>query len=91
MIALRIKVTGKVQGVFFRASTKEKADQLGIKGWVRNEPDGSVLIEAEGEKSVLHEFKEWCSVGPSSAHVKETVIESIPEGIKASGFNVRYH
>ncbi len=44
MIAFRIKVTGRVQGVFFRASTKEKAEELGINGWVRNEPDGSVLI-----------------------------------------------
>lgn len=68
-MALRIKVTGRVQGVFFRATTKEKADELGVKGWVRNEPDGSVLIEAEGEEDRLSEFKEWCIKGPAAARV----------------------
>lgn len=69
MIASRIKVTGKVQGVFFRASTKEKADELGVKGWVRNESDGSVLIEVEGEEKALNEFEKWCSEGPPLARV----------------------
>ncbi len=69
--ALRIRVKGKVQGVFFRASTKEKADELDIKGWVRNEPDGSVLIEAEGEEGKLKEFLDWCWEGPSAARVEE--------------------
>ncbi|MGW8122859.1 acylphosphatase [Roseivirga echinicomitans] len=47
MQAKRIKVTGKVQGVYFRVSTQEQAKQLGIKGWCKNEPDGSVLIIAD--------------------------------------------
>ncbi|WP_420576316.1 acylphosphatase [Ekhidna sp.] len=91
MIALRIKVTGRVQGVFFRASTKEKADELGVKGWVRNEPDGSVLIEAEGEEFKMNEFREWCSIGPPAAHVKDILVKDIPKGVEASGFSVRYH
>ena len=65
-----INVQGKVQGVFFRASTKEKADELGIKGWVRNNHDGSVSISAEGETETLKRFVEWCRVGPPRARVE---------------------
>ena len=50
---LSIRVTGKVQGVFFRASTREEAQRLGLCGWVRNEADGSVRIEAEGDEPLL--------------------------------------
>lgn len=64
-----IKVSGRVQGVFFRASTKSKADELGIKGLVRNEPDGSVYIEAEGHESNLKSFLDWCQYGPPRAQV----------------------
>lgn len=64
-----IRVTGRVQGVFFRASTKEKADQLGVKGLVRNEPDGSVFIEAEAPVETLREFLNWCRQGPPRAVV----------------------
>ena len=77
MSCYRIRVIGKVQGVFFRASTKEKADVLGIVGWARNESDGSVLIEAEGEESELEEFISWCHSGPPMAVVDELKIESI--------------
>jgi acylphosphatase len=64
-----IKISGKVQGVFFRASTKEKADALGIKGTVRNEHDGSVLVEAEGEENIIDDFIAWCQHGPRMARV----------------------
>jgi acylphosphatase len=66
---LDIIVRGKVQGVFFRASTKAVADQLGIKGFVKNEPDGSVLIEAEAEDFLLDSFLEWCAEGPERSEV----------------------
>ncbi len=64
-----IRVYGKVQGVFFRASTKETADELGINGSVRNEHDGSVSIEAEGDDETLDKFIEWCKKGPRLASV----------------------
>jgi acylphosphatase len=64
-----IRVSGKVQGVFFRASTKEKANELEIKGFVRNEPDDSVYIEAEGEAENLKQFINWCHKGPEFARV----------------------
>jgi acylphosphatase len=51
-----IRVNGRVQGVFFRASTKEVADQLGVRGFVRNEPDGKVYIEAEADEEALKRF-----------------------------------
>lgn len=71
-----IRVFGKVQGVFFRASTKEQAEELGIKGFVRNENDGSVYIEAEGEEEPLQTFIGWCKTGPPKAHVDQCVIHS---------------
>ncbi len=66
-----IKITGKVQGVFFRASTKEKADELGVKGFVRNEPDGSVYVEVEGAEYILDQFIDWCTHGPERAWVEK--------------------
>jgi acylphosphatase len=65
-----IKVSGRVQGVFFRASTKKEADALGIYGFVKNEPDGSVYIEAEGDENMLRDFATWCKHGPPSAAVQ---------------------
>jgi acylphosphatase len=79
MKSVSIKINGKVQGVFFRASTKAKADQLEVKGIVRNEPDGSVYIEAEGEENILDPFIEWSKRGPARAQVMTFVIAQIPE------------
>lgn len=67
---ISILVTGKVQGVFFRATTKAKADELGIRGLVRNQPDGRVYIEAEGDPAVLSVFESWCKKGPPRARVE---------------------
>ena len=77
MKSISIKVTGRVQGVFYRASTKSKADELGIKGIVRNEEDGSVYIEAEADESILQEFTSWCKKGPPHAMVEKLEIEVI--------------
>ncbi|MGD1890170.1 MAG: acylphosphatase [Cyclobacteriaceae bacterium] len=79
MSAFSIKVTGVVQGVFFRASTRDKAQSLGIRGWVRNEPDGSVLIWAESEEDVLQELIEWCHQGPPRAEVTDVLVETKEE------------
>ncbi len=72
---ININVTGKVQGVFFRASTKAVADQMGVKGLVKNEKDGSVYIEAEGEETILSMFLEWCNEGPEKAVVENVTTE----------------
>lgn len=76
---LKIKVSGRVQGVFFRYSAKVKADELGIVGFARNEADGSVYIEAEGEEKVLEQFLEWCKEGSEFAAVENVEYASTPE------------
>lgn len=69
MTAISIKITGNVQGVFFRANTQEKAQELGINGWVRNCEDGSVEVHAEGSDEALKKLEEWCHTGPPSARI----------------------
>ena len=67
---LHITIKGKVQGVSFRASAKAVADQLGIRGSVRNQPDGSVFIEAEAEPVLLDMFLDFCKEGPEYGEVE---------------------
>lgn len=64
-----IRVQGKVQGVAFRAFTVEIASSLGIVGWVKNEADGSVRIEAEGTEKQIAKLLSWCNQGPDRAEV----------------------
>ena len=71
---INITVTGKVQGVFFRASTKAVADQMGVKGLVKNQKDGSVYIEAEAGETFLEMFIDWCKEGPEKAKVENVAI-----------------
>ena len=70
-----IRVKGRVQGVFYRASTVDTARRLGISGWVRNEPDGSVYLEAEGTRAQLDDLVDWCNQGPTYAEVKSVDFE----------------
>jgi acylphosphatase len=72
---LKIKIYGDVQGVFFRDSAQREAKALSLTGFVRNEPDGSVLIEAEGEEANLKEFLKWCKEGPKAARVNKVDYE----------------
>lgn len=67
---LNLIVTGKVQGVSYRAATKAVADQLGIRGFVVNRHDGSVYIEAEGKPFSIDMFLDWCKEGPEKAVVE---------------------
>lgn len=64
-----ITVTGKVQGVFFRDSARREALKLSLAGFVRNDPDGSVYIEAEGDEDALRQLLWWCSKGSDAAKV----------------------
>ena len=66
---------GQVQGVYYRALAKEKASELGLNGFVRNEPDGSVYLEAEGPSDALEKFVAWCKQGPQRAMVKEVIVK----------------
>ena len=75
MKRLIIRVSGRVQGVFYRASAKKEATRMGICGIVKNEPNGDVLLEAEGNDDNLAEFIAWCKKGPSGAQVMTFVSE----------------
>ncbi|MCX9010187.1 MAG: acylphosphatase [Candidatus Methanoperedens sp.] len=89
-IRAHIFVMGKVQGVFFRSGTRDKALELGIAGWVRNLDDGQVEAVFEGEKENVEKIVEWCRRGPQYAQVEK--VEVVPEDYKAEfkGFTVRY-
>lgn len=76
-IRVRIVVSGRVQGVFFRASARDQAERLGIGGFARNQPDGSVLIEAEGPSGAVERFREWCTIGPTRANVQDIDVTPI--------------
>jgi acylphosphatase len=76
---LQARIYGRVQGVFFRTATLEKALDLEIKGLVRNEPDGSVYIEAEADEKKLNEFLNWCQQGPGPASVSKIDFEFTDE------------
>lgn len=80
-ILYRIHVTGMVQGVGFRWSAAREAWKLGVAGYVKNMPDGSVYLEAEGSREKLDEFAGWCRRGPGMGFVDHTeVTEGKPAG-----------
>lgn len=87
---LTASVYGRVQGVFFRDSTRREAQQRNITGWVRNEPDGSVRIVAEGPEEALLELEEFLHRGPSAARVERVEIAWDEASGAFSGFNVRH-
>jgi len=76
MKRVRAIVTGRVQGVGYRASTAREAERLQLAGWVRNLPDGSVELEAEGPDDVVDALIAWCRRGPSSAKVDDVRVEA---------------
>jgi acylphosphatase len=76
--ARNIKVYGKVQNVGFRYYTRKTAEMFQISGFVMNRPDGSVYIEAEGEKEDLETFTDWCRQGPQWARVDRLDTQDIP-------------
>jgi acylphosphatase len=89
MKAVQARVTGRVQGVSFRWYTQERACSLGVTGWVSNEPDGSVLLHAEGEDDAVDALVTWCHDGPSSARVTDVAVrDAAPSG--ATSFEVRH-
>ena len=87
--SIEISVFGRVQGVWFRKYTQEKAKELGIGGWVKNERDGSVKIHATGETAQLEKFKAWCHRGSPKSHVTEVVVSSTTTKVDADLFVIR--
>ena len=84
-----LKIYGFVQGVNFRYYTLGEAQKLGLSGWVKNEPDGSVIIVGEGKKEDLNKLINWAKKGPSFAQVEDIKIQW-QEPIGEEGFEVRY-
>ena len=77
-ICIHCYVAGKVQGVWFRASTQKEAEKLGITGWARNLPDGRVEVMACGDKSKIEKLYEWLKHGPRLANVTDLSYEELP-------------
>jgi acylphosphatase len=75
--ACHLLVTGIVQGVFFRKNTCLQARKEGLVGWVRNLPDGTVEIHAEGYPEALERFVNWCKQGPTAASVDQLLVEQV--------------
>jgi len=90
MKRVHVFISGKVQGVFFRAYTKQKADELGVKGWVRNLPDGRVEAVFEGEDHKVDQMVKWCWEGSPLSKVEN--VETKEEEYKGEfkNFEIRY-
>jgi acylphosphatase len=84
-----VYVSGQVQGVFFRDSAREKAEQLGLNGWVKNLPDGRVEALFEGPSESVREMVRWCEEGPSHAEVEDVDAEFEASQGDLTGFEVR--
>ena len=87
---LHVLVSGRVQGVFFRANTKHFAEKFGLTGWVKNLKDGRVEIVAEGEEEKLREFLALVKRGPITAKVENAEFEWLPALSEFTDFQIRY-
>jgi acylphosphatase len=85
-----VVIHGLVQGVNFRASTREEAERLGVGGWVRNLPDGNVQALIEGEKKKVEQLLAWCHKGPPGARVTKVEILWEPHTGEEKSFVIRY-
>jgi acylphosphatase len=81
-------VSGRVQGVFFRASAQAEADRLGVTGWARNLPDGRVEVLACGDRERLDAFRRWLGQGPSQARVDDVEVDTRPYDASLHRFEV---
>jgi acylphosphatase len=88
VVRCRAIVSGRVQGVFFRDTCERVATGLGVSGWVRNRPDGTVEVVAEGERAAVDELLTWCRDGPPRARVDRIEITAEPVAAER-GFRVR--
>jgi acylphosphatase len=84
-----VRVSGQVQGVFFRDSTREKAEELDLAGWVKNLPDGQVEAVFEGPSDKVREMVRWCEEGPRHASVENVDADFESAGEDLEGFEVR--
>ncbi len=88
--AVHAIVSGRVQGVWYRASTRDEARRLGLTGWVKNLPDGSVELVAEGPSDKVDALIKWCHQGPPYARVSNVEVQEIEPTGKYDDFDVRF-
>ena len=84
---VRVRISGRVQGVFFRASCARRADELGLSGWVRNRPDGDLEAVFEGPDRAVEDIVAWCREGPPHARVDRVDVLAEPPLLE-TGFRV---
>ncbi|MCK4364619.1 MAG: acylphosphatase [Thermoplasmatales archaeon] len=87
---VHVLISGRVQGVWFRTSTKQKAEQLGLTGWVRNTSDGSVEAIFEGAEKGIKDMLEWCHCGPPLAKVVNVEVKNQEPTNGFDGFSIEY-
>ncbi|MEO8843192.1 MAG: acylphosphatase [Kofleriaceae bacterium] len=90
MRRIRAVISGRVQGVSYRAATVREAHRLGIVGWVKNRSDGSVELEAEGPPAQIAALLAWCERGPPAANVTHVVVEQQPATGHDDDFDVTW-
>lgn len=88
VVRAAVRITGQVQGVWFRQSTKQTAEKHTVSGWVRNSPDGSVEALFEGEKNSVQQVIDWCHQGPQMAQVAEVIVAWEKATGEYTGFRV---
>ncbi len=89
MRRVRLTALGLVQGVIFRASTRDEARRLGLTGWARNAPDGTVIVEAQGEQAAVDALVAFCRRGPGHAKVDNVTVEDLEPVADETEFAVR--
>jgi acylphosphatase len=87
--AIKARVIGRVQGVYFRAATQIEANKLDITGWVKNTAEGDVCLQAEGGEADLERLVLWLHSGPKLAKVEQIVVESRDASDSFQGFDIR--
>ena len=86
----RVIISGRVQGVFFRAETQRAAERIGVHGWVRNQPDGTVAAVFEGSKQSVDQAVEWCWQGSPMSEVTDVAVNwETPSG-QYNTFDITY-
>ena len=90
MKTVHVVISGRVQGVWFRATTKQQADKRNIVGWVRNTSDGKVEAVFQGNENQVDDMVSWCYEGSSLSHVDTVDVTSIDEDSQFQKFQVRY-
>jgi len=90
MPTVHLLIKGKVQGVFYRATAKEIANELGVTGWIKNTREGNVEVTVSGNEQQVEKFMKWCKQGPDKATVDEVIVTQMEEAIFNGFMIIRY-